>query len=96
MFNIKPVFNFKATTFFNAFILNAICASLTALAAIKLHDFGNKRKENCEKGKIIHLCHFYKKSFYKNLSTFIGTFLTTISVYCLMNILFGYGGGMLA
>ena len=86
MFNIKPIFNFKANTFMHAFILNAICASLTAVAAIRLHEIGNNRKKKCEQKKFIYFCNFYKNNFYKTIATIIGTFITTLIVYLIMNI----------
>ena len=62
--NYTPIFNFKANNYINAYILNAICASLSAVIAIKLHAYGEKRKNQCKQGMHNHFCSFYKKGLY--------------------------------
>ena len=92
----QPVFNLKANNFINAYVLNALCASLSAIAAIKIHLYGEKRKIQCEEGKHTHFCRFYKNTIFNMLAVIILTFITTIIIFLTMNILFGYGGGMIA
>ena len=94
--NYTPIFNFKANNYINAYILNAICASLSAVIAIKLHAYGEKRKNQCKQGMHNHFCSFYKKGLYTIIAVIITTFISTIIIYLCMNILFGYGGGMIA
>lgn len=96
MNKIKPIFNFKANTIIQAYILNAIYTSLSAVAAIKLHAYGKKRENECEKGYHKHFCDFYKNEYLNSLVVIICTFIITIIIYLIMYILFGYGGGMLA
>ena len=96
MSKFKPIFNLKANTLINAYILNAICASLSALAAIKIHEYGKTRKQECEDGKIKKFCNFYKNRVTNSIAVIVTTFISTLIVYLIMNLLFGYGGGMIA
>ena len=96
MDNFKPVFNLKANNFINAYILNAICASLSALAAIKIHEYGETREEGCKNGKYKFFCNFYKNKVFNNIGIILTTFISTLIIFLVMNILFGYGGGMIA
>ena len=96
MVKYQPIFNFKANNFLNAYILNALCASLSAIAAIKIHLYGEKRRIQCEEGQHKHFCHFYKNEIFNISAIIIFTFITTMIIFLTMNILFEYGGGMIA
>ena len=94
--HFKPLFNFKANNFINAYILNAICASLAALAAIRINAYGEKRHLECKERKHKRFCNFYKNRLFNTLAIILTTFLSTLVIYLIMNLLFGYGGGMIA
>ena len=96
MVKYQPIFNFKANNFINAYVLNAFCASLSAIAAIKIHLYGEKRRLQCEEGIHKHFCNFYKNRIFNMIAIIILTFITTMIIFLTMNILFGYGGGMIA
>ena len=92
----KSLFNLKANNFINAYILNAICASLSALAAIRINSYGEKRHSECKEGKHKRMCNFYKNRLFNTIAIILTTFISTLVIYLIMNILFGYGGGMIA
>ena len=56
----KPIFNLKANNYINAFILNALCASLSALIAIRIQSYGKTRREGCKAGKHTKFAIFTK------------------------------------
>ena len=68
MVKYQPIFNFKANNFINAYVLNAFCASLSAIAAIKIHLYGEKRKLQCEGGIHKHFCNFYKNAIFNMIA----------------------------
>ena len=77
-----PVFkDFKANTFFKAFLLNAISASIIASSAITVKD----RLDKLTKYDI----------YTKIILTFIITFIITLCSFGVMYYLFGFGGGMM-
>lgn len=73
---------FKATTFFKAFVLNALATALIAIIAISTKDALNKDKE----------MHEATRGFVAFLAAFISAFVTYVILY----MLFHFGGGMLA
>jgi hypothetical protein len=81
--------NFRATTIWKAFVLNALVSALIILIAIiikgKFDNYvdskGNKVKRH--------------STWSGNIFTFLFTFLSTFCAYVLMYITFGYGGGMM-
>ena len=92
----KPIFNLKADNYLNAFILNALCASLSALIAIRIQSYGKTRRDECKAGIHTRFCNFYKNRIFNNIAVICTTFISTLCIYLLMNITFGYGGGMIA
>lgn len=74
--------HFRATTFFNAFILNAVLITITSLCGYFLHYYMEKHFVNLSNGVII-------------LITIFGTFLITMLSQLLLYYLFAFGGGML-
>lgn len=73
--------HFKATDITNAFILNAMATAFITIIAIEVRDY-------------------IKKNFHKKWQIlgfeFIAAFITAITVYFLLYILFGFGGGFIA
>lgn len=78
---IPLIKNFKASTYFKAFILNAISSSIIASVAIMVKDRLDKYTKYHINIKII--------------LTFIITFFITLISFSIMYVLFGFGGGMM-
>jgi len=74
--------HFRATTFFKAFLLNAILISVSAVCAYFIHYLITKYHDKLNISIII-------------LITFLGTFLISMIVQILMFYIFAFGGGML-
>ena len=74
--------HFRATTFFKAFLLNAILISISAVCAYFIHDLITKYHNKINLYIII-------------LLTFLGTFITAMVVQIFMFYVFAFGGGML-
>lgn len=76
--------NFKSTTILNAFILNALTASIVILMAIEINN------------KFINKTNTGKQTYNTSLPTrLLLTFISTFLAYTIMYIIFGFGGGML-
>ena len=72
----------RSTTYTKAFILNAIATALIALVAVEMKSaLGNKKTDI--------------DPIAQALINFVVTFITAISVYFLLYLIFGFGGGML-
>lgn len=92
-----PIFkNFQSTSFFKAFVLNAIVAALIATLTIELRLNLNKEESNSY--------NFAKRLFnreklseiHKILVVFGVSFLVSFFTYHLMMFFFAYGSGMIA
>lgn len=74
--------HFRATSFFNAFLLNSIIITLASVCGYFLHHYLSKFNDK------IHITFII-------LLSVIGTFLITFLIQILMFYTFAYGGGML-
>ena len=84
-----PIVNFKATTVWKAFMLNALASSVIIVLAIVIKS--NLDKYTIEKNKI------KRESTLASISyTFLFTFISTFLAYTLMFFIFGFGSSMLA
>ena len=72
--------NFKATNFFNAFILAGIFQAILLSITFSTRDLFDKYKTN---------------EFWKWVISVIYIFIITIISYTIMYIVFGFGGGMI-
>lgn len=93
IFKIPLIQNFKATNYFNAFILNALASAAIAALAIEIRSQLYQEKSFI----LIFFSNFYgqlSKS-QKTLIVFITAFFTAICIYFIMYLIFGFGGGML-
>ena len=72
----------RSTTYTKAFILNAIATALIALVAVEMKSALNNKKTDID-------------PIVQALINFVVTFTTAISVYFLLYLIFGFGGGML-
>ena len=95
IFKIPLIHNFKATNYFNAFILNAFASAAIAALAIEMRF--QLYKENSF--TYLFLSNFYGARILtdkqKVLIVFITAFFTSICVFFIMYLIFGFGGGML-
>ena len=73
---------FKSTTLINAFILNALASALIAVTAVEMRQMLNRNRESTTE-------------FRKAMEVFITTFIVAITSFYLLNVVFGFGGGML-
>lgn len=83
--HFKPFLDFRATTIYRAFILNALVLALITVTSIefrsRLDDFSRTK----------NLTEFEKASL-----TFFGTFLFSFFIFSLVRVLLGFGDGYLA
>ncbi len=94
----KPIIHhFRASTFWKAFVLNSIAASLVifiALTTKKNFDtfhVGNDDEYIIDPKKIVQ-----RTNFASIFLTLASTFVTSMAAYTIMYVLFGFGGGLLA
>ncbi len=80
--------NFLATTYFKAFILNAIAAAVIAALSIEMRSYldrvGRKAKGGWDLSDAA-----------KTIIVIISGFTVAVIVYAIMHLLVGFGGGML-
>ena len=81
----EPVFDFRSTTIFRAFVLNILVIALIAGMSIELRRFIDVREQTKN-----------LSNFHKMLITIVGTIVIGFGVFFLARILLGYGGGLLA
>jgi uncharacterized membrane protein len=74
--------NFRATTFFNAFLLNAVIVTISSLCGYFLHHYVTKHHSTLSEVNVI-------------LITVVGTFIIAMFVQLVMFYLFAFGGGLL-
>ena len=83
--NFKPLIDFRATSIFRSFILNAIVLAVITVTTIEFRT---------------HLDVFSKtknlKEWQKILLTLTGTFIFSFCIFTIIRIIFGYGDGNLA
>lgn len=84
-----PIVNFKSTTVWKAFTLNALASSIIIVLAIVIKS--KLDKYTIEKNKITRESTLASVSY-----TFLFTFISTFLAYALMFFIFGFGSGMLA
>ena len=77
------LFDFRSTSINKAFILNAISISLIALASVEFNRFLFKNNNLCG------------HPFCRYILAFLASFLAAITIFWLMYLFLGYGGGML-
>ena len=80
-----PLVDFRSTTMFKAFVLNAFLLALVAGMSIELRGYMDV---------YVHVKHFPRWK--KMVMTIVGTVIIGFTVFILARILFGYGGGLLA
>lgn len=80
---------YKATTIEHAFILNSIASALIASMSIEMRTYLDKKSE--EKNNTWILTESQKA-----VIVFITGFITALVTFIILNILFGFGAGMLA
>ena len=81
----KPVIDFRATSIWKAFLLNAIVLASIATLSIELRRYLDIQEET--KGL---------STTRKVIITMLGTFLIGILIYIVIRSLFGFGEGLLA
>ena len=91
-----PLFtNFKASSFFKAFLLNAIIGAIICALAIELR-FSLEDDSTMYYGFWSNIYNEKKLTeIHKFFGTLIITFIVSLLVYYLMYVLFYYGGGQL-
>ena len=80
-----PLVDFRSTTIFKAFILNAFLIALVAGMSIELRGYIDVRKETKDLPRLR-----------KMLITIVGTILIGLTLFILGRFFVGYGGGLLA
>lgn len=92
-----PIFtNFKASSFFKAFLLNAIIGAIICALAIELR-FALEDDSTMYYGFWSNIYNEKKLTeIHKFFGTLIITFLVSLLVYYSMYVLFYYGGGQLS
>ena len=84
-----PLVEFKGTTIFKAFFLNALTSSLIIVLAIEVNAHIRKRTDEDEDETKINN--------HVNVLMVLGvTFITTFVAYMVMFMLFGFGEGLMA
>lgn len=94
--SIPIIKHFQATSFFKAFIINAIVAALIATLTIELR---LKLEDETSSYYVFSRKLFNSKklnTFHKIIIVFGTSFIVSFVIYHLMLIFFSYGGGMLA
>jgi hypothetical protein len=81
--------NFKSTTIWKAFVLNAMTSSLTIFIAITVKTYLDKYNINDDNSNNV-------SPIYINIVTLLVTFSTALFSYYIMFQIFGFGGGMLS
>jgi len=89
------IINFRSTSYFNAFILYASVTAIATTLAIEIR----LSLEN-EQSRLFNFIapltpEIGINSFHKIIVTLLITFISSIIIYYLMYIIFGWGGGML-
>jgi hypothetical protein len=82
------IHDFRSTTIFKAFILNALASSVTIVIALLVKNTLDRRHGNID--------DVPKMNISKIAITFFAAICTTLVAYGIMWIIFGYGQGMIA
>lgn len=83
--------HFRSTSLWKAFVLNAICTTLTIYIAVTVNNYLDKiDKNNDDKNNDKYT------AILNTILTLLITFCTALLSYYIMYITFGYGGGMLS
>jgi hypothetical protein len=83
--------HFRSTSLWKAFVLNAICTTLTIFIAVTVNNYLDKiDKNNDDKNNDKYT------AILNTILTLLITFCTALLSYYIMYITFGYGGGMLS
>jgi hypothetical protein len=83
--------HFRSTSLWKAFVLNAICTTLTIYIAVTVNNYLDKiDKNNDDKNNDKYT------TILNTILTLLITFCTALLSYYIMYITFGYGGGMLS
>jgi len=83
--------HFRSTSLWKAFVLNAICTTLTIFIAVAVNNYLDKiDKNNDDKNNDKYT------AILNTILTLLITFCTALLSYYIMYITFGYGGGMLS
>lgn len=83
------LYEYRATTYLHAFVLNALASALIIVIAIYIK--GRFDKYSAPDGQtVVHTTNFRSLGY-----TFMFTFIASIGAYALMHYTLGYGGGML-
>ena len=79
---------FFATTYFKAFILNAVAAAIIAALSIEMRSYLDRQSRKVKGG-------WELSDATKTIIVFVSGFTIAMIVYVLMYIFVGFGGGML-
>ena len=84
------VTNFQTTNIRNAFILNSLAAAFTTVIAIWVH-----HDIESSGSRVKQMIHYDISKYGKIVITFLTAFLSSIIVYHILHLIFGFGISML-
>ena len=87
-----PFIPFPTNTYFRVFLLASLMSAFASVIAVKMNEAINKNKKECIENKKNHFyCKLMKNNYFSNLGLFLTTFISTMILYYLFYIFFGYG-----
>lgn len=92
LFNFKfPIIKLKNNSFASTYIIGALITCLTVIIGVRLNTHFEKEKKKCQEGKkkIKFLCRYYSSETQTTIGLFLGTFLSTLVIYMLLDLVFG-------
>ena len=88
--------HFRSTSLWKAFVLNAICTTLTIFIAVAVNNYLDKIDKNNDDKNNDDKNNDKYTAILNTILTLLITFCTALLSYYIMYITFGYGGGMLS
>ena len=85
-----PFIPFPTNNYFRVFLMASLMSAFASVIAVKMNDYINQEKKKCLT-KYHFYCKFIKNKYFSNLGLFLTTFISTIILYYIFYILFGYG-----
>jgi len=87
-----PLLPYPTNTYFRVFLMASLIASFAAVIAVKMNEYINEMKKKCLKNNIKHVyCDLVVNNYLSNSGLFLTTFISTIILYYIFYIMFGYG-----
>ena len=85
-----PFIPYPTNTYFRVFLMASLMAAFASVIAVKMNEHINDEKKKCINEEYFY-CKVIKNNYFSNLGLFLATFISTMILYYIFYIFFGYG-----